>query len=197
MKHLRKLLSASLLSLIIFSCGEAGFGFNVSADSPVTAPISITIPATVISVDPDATSINYSLGDVSAFNDALRDLGSAGGGIDRNSIELIGMSYEIEGIDSEENLPLDELTIHILSSTGIIATIPIETTGGMLTNVAKTEINLTSTAGNSIISELSNSSDVNSEVIFDLGTVPADPNSREIDFDFKLYFNVLLKVRNL
>lgn len=197
MKQIRKLLLVLLATTMIYSCGEAGIGFDVTADYPITAPIEIPIPAnpfhpTLENVNPDVTVINYSLGDVDAFADALDELGNAG--IDENAIALNGLAFEILGVESDEMLPLDELSINITLGATVL-NIPIAE--NTLANKSKTAIVLSSSEQSSLLDQLRNSGNVNSEIVIDIGEIPTSDSDRIIDLDFKLYFDVLLKVRGL
>lgn len=197
MKQIRKLFFILLASTMAYSCGEAGVGFDVTADFPVTAPIEIPIPAnpfhpTIENVDPDATILDYSLEDVGAFSNALDELGNAG--IDEDAIEINGMAFEILGVDSDEMLAIDELTLNITVGSTVIS-IPIAE--NMLANKSKTDIALTSSESSSLLAQLRNSGNISSEIVVDLGNIDTSDQDRVIGFDFKLYFDVLLKARNL
>lgn len=193
MKKLKQTTLALALSVLVMSCGDAGVGFDVTADYPVEAPVDISLPSSPIDVNPDFTTINYNLNDVDAFQDALDDLQNQGG-ISPEDIEIIALSYEINGVDNSENVPLDEVAIDLNSSSGTF-NIPIIT--GQLSNQPKTEITLTSVAKDAIISDLQRRSQIDADLIVDLGTISAGSTSQIVDFEFKLYFNVLLRVRDL
>ena len=69
--------------------------------------------------------------------------------------------------------------------------------GGGLTDVSKTVIPLSTTDKSAIINELQRASNIDTDIIVDIGTIPTSSVEQPIVFDFKLYFNVLLKVRDL
>lgn len=180
------------LSLIFMSCGEEGIGFNVSKEFPVDVPIDLPIPGNplggLIDVDPEATSFDYDLSEVGGFDDALGELNDGG------DVVVNNLAYEITGVDADEELDLDELSISINLPSGAI-TIPLAQ--GTLSNLSKTDIPLTETQKASIVDELLNNERIDADVVFDLAELPADPNDRVILFDFVIYFDVTLKARNL
>ena len=195
MKKLNFLITGILFA--ITSCGDAGVGFDVTADFPVTGPVNFVIPASPFTdqnVNPDVTEINYSLNEVDAFSDALNDLESQGG-ISPDDIEIIELSYEINGISSDEQLPIEENSLDVNTASGTV-NIPI-ISGGGLTDVSKTVIPLSTTDKSAIINELQRASNIDTDIIVDIGTIPTSSVEQPIVFDFKLYFNVLLKVRDL
>jgi len=47
------------------------------------------------------------------------------------------------------------------------------------------------------VKELFNTKEISSVVIFDLGSIPTDPEDRTVSIDFTAHFDILLKARNL
>jgi hypothetical protein len=68
---------------------------------------------------------------------------------------------------------------------------------GILENKPKTSITLTQAQKESIVEELFNAKEISSVVIFDLGSIPSDPDDRTVSVDFTAHFDILLKARNL
>ncbi len=191
---------ASVLCCVIFmlSCGDAGIGFNVSKELPVTIS-DITIPIPDIDapdeiadllddVDPPSESLNYNLNEVGAFDDALGDFQ----GFSSDDILVNEMSYEITNISSTEEVNLDVLRITV--NIGGSDLVLLEQTD-VLSNQSKTPISLTDAQRSSIVDELLNAEQVNASVVFDLAEIP--DSGEDIIFDFSLYFDVTLKARDL
>lgn len=176
----------------MLSCGDAGIGFNVSTEFPVTVPVTIEIPsvpseiADLLDINPPSEAFNYNLNEVGAFDDALGDLGG------QDNIIVNELSYEIENISSAEEVPLDELTITINIGG---APLEIFRQTNTLTNQSKSPITLTDEQRSSIVSELFNSDRIDAEVVFDLSDIP--DSGEDLVFDFTLYFDVTLKARDL
>ena len=196
MRKLNMKLLIPILAISMASCGGAGFGFDVTADYPASVPVGIDIPGNSIPTDinPDVTVIEYRLNDVGSFADAL-DAIQNNGVIPIDNIALQGLSYEIVGVDSGEQVPLDEISIEVQLSNGTI-TIPLAT-GGQLANISKTPITLSGSQSDDILTEISNSSGIDTNLTVDVGTIPGGQSAQTVDFEFKLYFDVKLSVRNL
>ncbi len=179
-------------AILMLSCGDAGIGFNVSTEFPVTVPVTIEIPtvpseiADLLDVNPPSEQFNYNLNEVGAFDDALGDLGG------QDNIIVNELSYEIENISSSEEVPLDELTITINVGG---APLEIFRQTNTLTNQSKSPITLTDTQRSSIVNELFSSDRIDAQVVFDLSDIP--DSGEDLVFDFTLYFDVTLKARDL
>jgi hypothetical protein len=191
-KNMKNLFLAAFIGAISFSCGDAGIGFNVAKEFPIDVPIDLPIPGNpfpgVIDIDPDASSFQYDLTEIGAFDDALDGLDDLG------AIIVNGISFEVNGVDPEEELDLDELRLDIILPSGTL-TFPLIT--GKLENKPKTSITLTQAQKESIVEELFNAKEISSEVVFDLGSIPTDPEDRTVSIDFTAHFDILLKARNL
>lgn len=177
---------------MFFACGEAGVGFNVQKEFPVEVPIDIVIPGNplggFVNVDPDPTAFNYDLNSVGAFSDALSGLDDLG------SIVVNGMSYEIVDVQNA-NVDIEDLSISVDIAGSKLVILDIQ--GTTLANLPKTDITLTDLQKNNLVNELFNAKIINSEVIFDLGSVPATTEDQNINFNFRVYFDITLKARNL
>lgn len=179
-------------AILMLSCGDAGIGFNVSTEFPVTVPVTIEIPtvpseiADLLDINPPSEEFNYNLNEVGAFDDALSDLGG------QDNIIVNELSYEIENISSAEEVPLDELTITINIGG---APLEIFRQTNTLSNQSKSPIALTDAQRSSIVNELFNSDRIDAQVVFDLSDIP--DSGEDLVFDFTLYFDVTLKARDL
>lgn len=179
-------------AILMLSCGDAGIGFNVSTEVPVTVPVTIEVPtvpseiADLLDINPPSEQFDYNLNEVGAFDDALGDLGG------QDNIIVNELSYQIENISSSEEVPLDELTISITVGG---APLEIFRQTNTLANQSKTTIALTEDQRTSIVNELFNSDRIDAVVVFDLSDIP--DSGEDIVFDFTLYFDVTLKARDL
>lgn len=196
MKNCFKLQRGAILAfcaLLLFGCGDAGIGFNVSKEFPVEVPITIEIPtvpseiADLLDVNPPSEAFNYNLNEVGAFDDALDGLGGSADNIIVNEL-----SYEITEISAAEEAPLDELTISVNIGG---APLEIFRQTDQLTNQSKTPITLTEAQRSSIVNELFNSDRVDATVVFDLSDIPS--SGEDLVFNFTLYFDVTLRARDL
>ncbi|MEQ8240216.1 MAG: hypothetical protein RIA69_13440 [Cyclobacteriaceae bacterium] len=189
---MKNLFLAVLVGGVIYSCGDAGIGFNVGKEFPIEVPIEIPIPGNplggLIDIDPDAETFKYDLNEVGAFDGALDGLDDVG------SIVVNGIAFEIEGVDADEQLDLDELRLDINLPSGVLS---FQLATGDLQNLPKTSIALTQAQKESIVDELFNSKQLDSEVVIDFGSIPSDPNDRTVTIDFTAYFDILLKARDL
>ena len=179
-------------AILMLSCGDAGIGFNVSTEFPVTVPVTIEIPtipseiANLLDINPPSEEFNYNLNEVGAFDDALGELGG------QDNIIVNELAYEIQNISASEEVPLDELTITIN-----VGGSPLEIfrQTNTLANQSKTPITLTEAQRSSIVNELFNSDRIDASVVFDLSDIP--DSGEDLIFDFTLYFDVTLKARDL
>ena len=199
MKNRIKFRRAAILpfcALILLACGDAGIGFNVSKEFPITVEnITIPIPDTpdaiadlLDDVDPPSQSFNYDLNEVGAFDDALDDFSN----FTSDDIIVNLMAYEIQNIIAAEEVNLDVLSITV-NIAGTPLTLFEQT--DVLTNQSKTAISLTEAQRSSIVDELLNAERIDATVLFDLADVPT--NGEDIIFDFTLFFDVTLKARDL
>ena len=188
----------SVITFTLVSCGEAGIGFNVTKEVPVDVPIFIDIPdpevdanATalindLLNVNPPSESFNYNLNEVGAFDDALEDIG------DEESIVVNAIFYEVTGVDESEEVLLDELSVTVTIAGEPLTLLSFR---AQLSDTEKRPISLTEAQKESIIAELRSSEEINSEVIFDLSELPS--SSEDINFDFRMYFDLTLRARDL
>lgn len=188
----------SVFTFTLVSCGEAGIGFNVTKEVPVDVPIFIDIPdpevdanATalindLLNVNPPSESFNYNLNEVGAFDDALEDIG------DEESIVVNAIFYEVTGVDESEEVLLDELSVTVTIAGEPLTLLSFR---AQLSDTEKRPISLTEAQKESIIAELRSSEEINSEVIFDLSELPS--SSEDINFDFRMYFDLTLRARDL
>lgn len=180
---MRNLFSIALLAILAFSCGDAGVGFNIGKEFPVEIPVEI--PSTELGipgVNPPAVtrSEEYSL--EGAGYDDLDNL---------EAVVVKGLSYEITGVETKDQVKLDAMSITLKSGNGsTIATIDISS--NQLQNVSKTSIG--DAAGLAALqSALDNQEDITAITTFDFQEIPGN----QIDFNFVLYFDVVVKVRGL
>ena len=179
-------------AVVMLSCGDAGIGFNVSSEFPVTVPVIVEIPTiqsdidALLNVNPPSREFTYNLNEVGAFNDALGELNR------QDNIIVNEVAYEIENISASEEAPLD-----VMSITLTVAGAPLEVfrQTGTLTNQSKTLIELTDAQRSSIVNELFNAERIDAEVVFDLSAIP--DSGEDLIFDFTLYFDITLKARDL
>ena len=188
----------SVFTFTLVSCGEAGIGFNVTKEVPVDVPIFIDIPdpevdanATalindLLNVNPPSESFNYNLNEVGAFDDALEDIG------DEESIVVNAIFYEVTGVDESEEVLLNELSVTVTIAGEPLTLLSFR---AQLSDTEKRPISLTEAQKESIIAELRSSEEINSEVIFDLSELPS--SSEDINFDFRMYFDLTLRARDL
>ena len=182
--------------LLFAGCGDEGIGFNVRKDFGVVTPVVIDLPdisvpeelRDFLDINPPSENFNYNLNEVGAFDDALEDDLD-----DLGSIEVNELAYEVTGIDTNEQVPLDELSI---SLTLAGQPVQILSADGSLANQARRVIELTEAQRQSIIDELFNSEEVNIDVVFDLSEIPTN-TPPSLEFDFVFYFDVTLKARDL
>lgn len=185
---MRKLLAFLSIATIMFACGEAGVGFNLSTEFPVTAPFAVPIPTTpegltdLLDLNPPSESLEYSLGSVDAFSDDLDNLGE---------VEINAIYYEITGIDGNEgNIDLDEFRITL--TIGGVGLPLVNNTGGQLANVAKTEISLTDSERSELINQLLGGGAIGADVLFDLASIPSGLTN--LGMDFTMFFDVTVKI---
>lgn len=180
---MRNLFSIAALALLAFSCGEAGVGFNIGKEFPLVIPVELDAGATggLPGDPPSITNTDtYSL-EGAGFDD-LENL---------EEVEVVGLAFEITGVSAAESFDLDGITIELETNFGNqIALINITTP--QLSNVAKTEISDASGL-NALQQALDNEQDIISNVTFDFGEIPDE----DIAIEFVLYFDVVVKIRDL
>jgi hypothetical protein len=185
---MRKLLAFLSIATIMFACGEAGVGFNLSTEFPVTAPFEVPIPTApdelldLLDVNPPSESIEYSLGSVDAFSDDLNDLGE---------VRINAIYYEITDLDATESaIDLDEFSITL--KIGSVDLPLVSNTGGQLENVAKTEIALSNAERDQLVQQLLNNQPIGADILFDLASIPSGLSN--LDMDFTMYFDVTIGI---
>jgi hypothetical protein len=196
MKQIRKLLFILLTTTMIYSCGEAGVGFDVAIELPIDvgtmeipipgnpAPVELIIPATTLEFD-------YNLADVDGFSDAVEQLNSVGA-----EVFLNGIAYEFSGINEtgepNESLPIEGLRLNF---TGIGQSLEIPITGA-LENTPKTYLDISGLKV-ALESALLGSKGLNVTFVFETGDVVAEPDDKTVDFDIKVYFDTAIRVRDI
>ncbi len=177
---MKNLLFIAVAGLFLFSCGEEGVGFNARKEVGVTS--SMEIPGVAVALPGDVPErrqdITFELEDVTTDLDFL------------DEIILNSLSYEITGIDSDEELDIDELSINLQTSTGSIEII-------RLTSLANTDGKVQSNLSSSDLLALQNQIFIQKEAD---GTIFLDligfPNE-DLEFDIVTYFDVTAKIRDL
>lgn len=189
---MRTLFSIAILSLIAFSCGEAGIGFNIGKEFPVDIPIQAQISdfGVPVGVNPPALppySETYQLGDVGDFSDDLSNV---------EEVVFKNLSYEIDEVDPTEQIDIDEMRIDVILNNGTKLTL-FDIPTDQLQNIEKTAIQLSDDELRQLKESLEgtsgNNGEITSEITFDFGEVP----SQDLDFIFRLHFDVLVKIRDL
>ncbi len=205
MRKIRSLLLTLALAAL-YSCGDAGFGFDVAAELPVDAgEMVIPIPGTGLpfDIDPEALSFRYNLNDVDGFNDAIRELRD---NRDKVQIFLLGIAYEIDGVNDagdtyNESVPVSEarLDFNLAGSTESLSVeFPVDSGSGerRLVNQSKTDLNITGLKA-LFENELENSENVSVDFVLDVGTFTTTLVSDQVDFNITVYFDVAIRVTNI
>ncbi len=188
---MKNLLLIALVAAFAFSCGDAGVGFNVGKEFPIAIPVEFSdipegIPDFLGKLNPPAfeESIDYSLDAVGTFD-----------GVDNAEVVVNGFAYEITGIEAaqNENIEVEAMTLVFKTDQFTIASIDIgsQFTGNTFNNLSKRDVSNFNAAGLSEL--LENGGKIIGEVTFDFAEVP----TQNFDFEFILYFDVLLKARDL
>lgn len=208
MKKIRKLLFALLVTPFIYSCGEAGVGFDVAAELPINVgtmliPIpgsgGIDIPDDFDDIDPETIVFNYNLNDVDGFQDALEQLRD-----NDAEVILIGIAYEFSGINDntdtyDEQVPLEVLEMvfkNDQTNSEIGRVTILNSSDGSLQNTPKTQIDI-SVIQDILSNELLSSQSISVDFVVNIGTVEIPTNDEEIDFDIQVYFDAAIRVRDI
>ncbi|MFK7951976.1 MAG: hypothetical protein AB8B73_03955 [Ekhidna sp.] len=197
MKQIRKLLFALLASPFLYSCGEAGVGFDVAAELPIdigTMEIPLQGAGAEVDIDAESISFSYSLSDVDGFDDALDELNSAGA-----EVFLIGIAYEFSGVNDATDTYDEKVEIQSIRMefTGISDVIEIAFPGGDLDNISKTDMIISDDLKEEITNRLESGQDLGVDFIFDIGTITTPINNEILDFDIKVYFDAAIRVRDI
>jgi len=204
MKKIKSLLLTFSLSAIVWSCGDAGFGFDVAAEAPVDAGIiEIDVPATPggANLNSQGYTFDYDLNNVDGFKDAVDELNSAGA-----DVYILGIAYEVSGVndgpgdaDYDEEVPVEALTIEFLnvSGTNNPGVFDIAAANDILQNVSKTDLVISPQLKEQLEDRLLSANGLDMRFIFDAGDVPTDTAPHVIDFDVTVYFDVAIRVRNI
>ncbi|REE05736.1 hypothetical protein [Marinoscillum furvescens] len=184
---MRNLIAITVLAFFAFSCGEEGIGFNVGKEFPVTIPIDAgDFPSTPFGGNPPAftQSETYDLNDVNEFSDDLENL---------EEVLVNKVSYSISGVDSNEEIEVEELSIELSANGTDIGTLQITNRlpNNVLTDLPKGEIS--SLNKSELARVLKDGGTVNAEVTFDFAELPEG----NFEFDFEFYFDVVVKIRDL
>lgn len=212
---MKKIIIALLLPIGIFSCGEAGVGFDAGTrftlPSCATEPsfsgcipdIDILIPGVPIDVvdpvvvDPDETSFQYDLADIEGFESALQELNSENGLIFFNEL-----TFSLDGIEPDEEFGIDNISLVFrLSGQDVTVFVVNPVENFTLQNLEDRDVFLVDETGRDITSlieqELLLRQQLDMRVIFDLGDVSSSPSDRNIDFTFEPTFDVDIRVEDI
>lgn len=176
---MKQLLCIALLGAIFYSCGEEGIGFNaqkvVGVDSQMEIP---SVPLNVLDAPEQRQEISFDLEDVTGELDFL------------DEVELNGISYEISGIEADEELDIDELTVTLSTASGDIQFMRLTSLAN--TN-GKVNISLSSSELNSLEDQMFSRNELDGEVLLDLIEFPEE----DLEFTITTYFDVTAKIRDL
>lgn len=189
MKLFTAILSLVLLSAIV-GCGDEGIGFNIGKE--VSAPIPVDLPFSSVPYVPDQVGdywdqINFNPDGYTETTEYNLSEFVSEDDLDALDAVLINrISYEIAGLDANEEVDLDELTIsYSIKETGLdLGSISL----ARLENVAKTTSNINSAA---LSEALFSNQTVIAQSYIDFAALP----SGDIEFEFKFYFDVVAKIR--
>ncbi|MFY0605173.1 MAG: hypothetical protein JXR10_00565 [Cyclobacteriaceae bacterium] len=190
---MKNLLLIALVAGLAFSCGEAGVGFNVGKEFPIEIPITFSdiptgLPDGFGKINPPAfeESVDYTLDKVEAFE-----------GVDNAEVVINGFAYEIKGVEAakNENIEVESMSLVFSADGNPFATIDIaaDLSTNSFDNIAKTALNETQYDKEALSSLLKSGGKIEGNVTFDFGELP----SEDFDFQFVLYFDVLLEARDL
>ncbi|MEQ8471933.1 MAG: hypothetical protein RIC35_12150 [Marinoscillum sp.] len=178
---MKQLFCIALLGAIFYSCGEEGIGFNARKEVGVESPMEVpSVPVNILDAPEQRQDISFNLEDVTSDLDFL------------DEIELNGISYEITGIDPNEELDIDELTVTISTSSGDIEFLS-------LTSLANTNGKIALSLSASELLQLENQifssteKELNGEILLDLIDFPEE----DLEFTITTYFDVTAKIRDL
>ena len=187
-KHMRRLLSYFSIATLLFACGEAGVGVNLSKELPITVPFDIAVPTApadlinLLDVNPPSESLNYSLDGVDAFADDLDNLGE---------VTINSISYEISDIDATEaGVELDEFSVTIM-----FGTVPVKVVSQVNQNLSNSGKQLISISDQDMLelqNQLFGGGNIGAEVIFDLKSIPSGLDNLSINYT--MYFDVTVGV---
>ena len=190
---MKNLLLIALVAALAFSCGEAGVGFNVGKEFPIEIPITFNdiptgIPDILGKLNPPAfeETVDYTLDKVEAFD-----------GVDNAEVVINGFAYEIKGVEAakNENIEVEAMSLVFSADGTPFATIDIaaDLSTNNFDNIAKTALNESQFDKEALSSLLENGGTIEGNVTFDFAELP----SENFDFQFVLYFDVLLEARDL
>ncbi len=190
---MKNLTIITALAILACSCGDAGVGFNVGKEFPIAIPIEFSdipdgIPDGFGNFNPPAfeESVDYTLAKVDAFD-----------GIDIGEVVVKGFAYEIRGIEAiaNENIEVEAMSLVFSANNNAFATIDIASqfNGNIFENISKTALNENEFDADVLSGLLLQGGVIKGEVTFDFAEVP----TTNFDFEFVLYFDVLLKARDL
>lgn len=184
---MKNVFSIAILAFAAYSCGEAGLGFNVGTEFPLTLPVEgADFPPDPFGINPPefSESDSYSLSKDDELADQLDDI---------EDVVVNSLSYSISGVSASEQIEVEALSIELFidgSSIGIIDIAGDLPASGLLSDIEKRAVsglNLTQ-----LSSVLNNRGEIGTEVIFDFGEFPEG----EFGFDFTFYFDVTAKLRD-
>lgn len=198
MKKIRSLLLTFTIAAFVYSCGDAGLGFDVASEVPIDVGlIEIPVPGTAVPTDlnPDEFDFNYNLNQVDGFSDAMNELNKVD-----SRVYVLGISYEISGVndpgDRDESVDVEEISLRFNLTNGA-RTFNIPLSGGILQNVNKTQLNLVQAEKNLLETQLLSSNSLDVDLVFDAGVVTTTATPDIIDFSAIVHFDVALRVRDI
>lgn len=193
---MKKLITIAVVAFSVFSCGEAGLGFNIGKEFPLNMPVDFNnftglpdVPG--FNYNPQAFEVedSYKLDKVDAFSDDLDNL---------DEVIINKISYALSGVDPSDEIEVEEMTLELFKNGISLGTITITddlpgnaTDGYQLSDISKNEI--TTLDLDELSSILKEGGEVGTKARFDFGELP--PN--DFAFDFTFHFDVIVKIRDL
>lgn len=180
---MRRLLSYFSIASLLFACGEAGIGFNISKNLPVEIPVQFSLATDfpLPGINPPASPAVSDTYDLSSLGEDVNEI---------PEVIINELSFEIDGISSAEEVALDDISIDLILSNGN----RINLAAG-LTRLENRD--LVVVLGNNdprldqLATTLFQDKELGFEIVFDFAEVP----SNDLDFIYRLYFDVTAKVR--
>jgi len=159
----------------VMSCGEAGVGFNIGKE------IAVDLPEFVL---PQFTPAGTSVSEEGTY-----DLSEVTGDV-VNDVEIVEVTYEISGVDANEQVNLTGSQLEIRTKDdSVIGTVPLAGSGSTLQNTSSPQP--TNFNYDILADALVNGSSVITKVTFEVG----ENLTNEVSFDFTLNFDVVAKIR--
>ncbi len=172
-----------LLSLLAFSCSDAGVGFNLSRKVPIV--FEIYVPGNDLGVEPVTPSFTetFRLSDVKAFKNVLEDLA------ENDAVTINFVSYTITEVDSDEEIAIDAINLTVVSIAEQKDNVLAIT--GSLKNTPEGDAGVKAADKTVISNILTTYKEVDNTLTFDFPEIP----DTDLNFIFTLYYDVTLRVR--